>query len=208
MRHTSGVIRVAQDSEIPRVVEILADSFYTDPTWSWAFPDPAVRRAQLTRWWDFYIQGARVNDDTVWLSENSESVSVWFPPGASEFTPEQEALVEPLFIELVGREQAGRIMQLMQSFEEMRPTGEPHYYLSLLGTHSDHLGQGIGFSLLADNLAWVDSQNLPAYLEASNSANVVLYQRYGFEKVDEFTVPNGPTLTTMWRQQVQNNLRM
>ncbi len=193
------MVHVAQDIEIPRVVEILTDSFYSDPTWSWAFPDPQLRRAQLTRWWDLYVRGARVNKDTVWLTENSESASVWYPPGASEFTPEQEALVEPLFIELVGREQAGRIMRLMQGFEEARPTNEPHYYLSLLGTHADHRGEGMGFSLLVDNLAWVDNQNLPAYLEASNPANVVLYQRYGFEKVGEFTVPDGPTLATIWR---------
>ena len=135
----------------------------------------------------------------MWLSENSESASVWFPPGASEFTPEQEALVEPLFIELAGADQAGRIMALMSGFEEMRPTSEPHYYLSLLGTHADHRGRGIGFSLLADNLGWVDSMNMPAYLEASNPANVALYQRYGFERVGEFTVPDGPTLITMWR---------
>lgn len=193
------MIHVAKDSEIPRVVEILADSFYSDPTWSWAFPDPQLRLAQLTRWWDLYLQGARVQDDTVWISENLESASVWFPPNASEFTPEQEALVEPLFIELVGEEQADRIMQLMQGFEEMRPSDAPHYYLSLLGTHADHRGRGIGFSLLADNLAWVDSKNMPAYLEASNPANVALYRRYGFEQVGEFTVAHGPTLTTMWR---------
>jgi ribosomal protein S18 acetylase RimI-like enzyme len=199
LRHTSLVAHSAQEQEIPRVIEILADSFYCDPTWSWAFPDPGRRRTQLTRWWGLYLRGARVNKDTVWVSENLEAASVWFAPGAHEFTPEQEALVEPLFVELVGTEQAGRIMALMGGFEEMRPKTQPHYYLSFLGTHTDHRGHGIGFSLLADNLAWVDTMNMPAYLEASNPANVALYQRYGFERVGEFTVPDGPTLITMWR---------
>lgn len=90
-------------------------------------------------------------------------------------------------------------MQLMHGFEEMRPMGESHYYLSLLGTHSDHRGHGIGFSPLADNLAWVDQSRMSVYLEASNPANVALYQRRGFEQVGEFTIPKGPTLTTMWR---------
>lgn len=80
-----------------------------------------------------------------------------FPPGTSEFTPDQGDLVEPLFIELVGTEQAERIMQLMQDFEVIRPLIEPHCYLSPSGTHSDHRGKWIGFSLLADNLAWVDN---------------------------------------------------
>jgi GNAT superfamily N-acetyltransferase len=175
-----GVSHIAQEDEFPRVIEILADSFFLDPTWSWAFPDPALRVVQLTRWWEFYLGGAQMHEDTVWLSHNLESASVWFPPAAREFTPEQETLVEPLFIELVGAKQAGRIMSLMHGFEEMRPMSEPHYYLSLLGTHADHRGHGIGLSLLADNLSWVDESRMPAYLEASNRANVVLYQRYGF----------------------------
>ena len=190
---------VAQVIEIPRVVEILADSFFTDPTWSWAFPDPQLRSGQLAQWWDFYLAGALMHQDTVWLTPGSESTSVWFPPGASEFTPEQEALVEPFLTVLVGEEQAGRIMQLMHGFKEMRPIDEPHFYLSLLGTHTDHRGYGIGFSLLAENLAWVDGMGMPAYLEASNPANVSLYQRYGFETIGEFTVAQGPTVTTMWR---------
>ncbi|MGY9080371.1 MAG: hypothetical protein ACKVKB_06210 [Candidatus Nanopelagicales bacterium] len=40
---------------------------------------------------------------------------------------------------------------------------------------------------------------MPAYLEASNPANIPLYQRYGFEQVGEFAVAEGPTVTTMWR---------
>ena len=193
------MVHTARDVEIPRVVEILADSFYWDPTWSWAFPDPLLRRAQLSQWWNYYLRGARAHQDSVWLTKNAESASVWFPPGAREFPAELEADVEPLFIDLVGKQQAGRIMQLMQGFEEMRPMGEPHYYLSLLGTHTDHRGHGTGFSLLADNLIWVDQARMPAYLEASNPANIPLYQRYGFEQVGEFAVAEGPTVTTMWR---------
>lgn len=199
MRHTCHVVHVAQDSEIPRVVEIFADSFYSDPTWSWAFPDPSLRRSQLTRWWDFLLLGSRMHPDTIWLTDGGQSASVWFPPGALEFTEDREALLKPLFIELAGAEQAGRIMQLMHGFEDMRPMSEPHYYLSLLGTHTDHRGHGTGFSLLAHNLAWVDEAHMPAYLEASNPANVSLYQRYGFQQIGEFTVADGPTVTTMWR---------
>ena len=60
--------------------------------------------------------------------------------------------------------------------------------------------QGIGFGLLADNLRMVDAAGLPAYLEASNPANVVLYQRFGFQPHGSFVLPDGPEVVTMWRE--------
>ena len=42
---------------------------------------------------------------------------------------------------------------------------------------------------------------MPAYLEASNPANVPLYQRHGFELAGAFDLPDfGPTVHTMWRE--------
>ena len=41
---------------------------------------------------------------------------------------------------------------------------------------------------------------MPAYLEASNPANVALYARYGFDVFASFTLPQGgPEVITMWR---------
>lgn len=189
----------ATESDIPRVIEILADSFYRDPTWSWAFPDPVNRRSQLAHWWELYVAGACRYENSVWISENGESASVWYPPGAREFSPEQEILVEPLFTELVGEEQAQKILALLEAFDVNHPLDQPHFYLSLLGTHTDQLGKGVGFALLADNLDYVDNHSLPAYLEASNPANVALYERYGFREVGQFSVDDSPTVHTMWR---------
>ena len=57
-----------------------------------------------------------------------------------------------------------------------------------------------GSALLAANLRVVDEAGLPAYLEASNSANVPLYQRYGFVVHGSFRMPEGgPEVVTMWR---------
>ncbi|MGL5860882.1 MAG: GNAT family N-acetyltransferase, partial [Phycicoccus sp.] len=63
-----------------------------------------------------------------------------------------------------------------------------------------HWGRGLGLKLLADTLQVVDADHLPAYLEASNEANVALYARYGFEPRDRVLVPgDGPDVVTMWR---------
>jgi len=76
--------------------------------------------------------------------------------------------------------------------------------LSLLGTAAEHRGHGFGLGLLAQNLREIDEARMPSYLEASNPANVQLYERYGFVVLDSFTLPaGGPEVFTMWREAVR-----
>jgi hypothetical protein len=56
-------------------------------------------------------------------------------------------------------------------------------------------------ALLADNLARIDSEGMPAYLESSNPENDPRYERLGFERAGEFERPDGRlTCSTMWRE--------
>lgn len=92
-------------------------------------------------------------------------------------------------------------MELLERFDASRPTGERHYYLSLLGTHPDYRGQGLGMALLAENLAKIDEEATAAYLESSNPDNDKRYERLGFRRVGEFSTPDGSrTVATMWRE--------
>jgi hypothetical protein len=64
-------------------------------------------------------------------------------------------------------------------------------------------GQGLDslWHLLADNLAEIDSEAMPAYLESSNPENDPRYERLGFVRVGEFERPDGRlTCSTMWRE--------
>jgi predicted GNAT family acetyltransferase len=73
-------------------------------------------------------------------------------------------------------------------------------YLSLLATHPDHRGRGIGQALLAETLARFDEQGIPSYLESTNPANDHRYRRAGFRPVGGFrSVVDGVVVTTMWR---------
>jgi GNAT superfamily N-acetyltransferase len=91
-------------------------------------------------------------------------------------------------------------LDLLEKFDAAHPRTEPHYYLSLLATHPDYRGRGIGMSLLAHNLALVDAEGLPAYLESSNPANNRRYEGVGFRAIGEFSYSDGgPLVTTMLR---------
>jgi hypothetical protein len=93
------------------------------------------------------------------------------------------------------------VMEVFDRFEAAHPQGRDHYYLSLLGTHTDSRGSGIGMGLLADNLVLVDAERMPAYLESTNPANLRRYESVGFAVCGAFDLPEGgPTVTTMWRE--------
>jgi GNAT superfamily N-acetyltransferase len=91
-------------------------------------------------------------------------------------------------------------LDLLNRFDAAHPRDEPHYYLSLLGTHPDHRGKGIGMGLLEHDLALIDAEGFPAYLESSNPADNARHTGVGFQAAGEFAYPGGgPVVTTMWR---------
>ena len=86
------------------------------------------------------------------------------------------------YAKLIGPH-ADEVLELLERFDAHHPRDEPHYYLSLLGTHPDHRGNGRGMGLLAANLATIDDLAMPAYLESSNRANDHRYERLGFVRL-------------------------
>lgn len=186
--------RVATERDLDGVTATLTAAFEADPLWSWAFPE----RDGLEAWWRLYV-GSALRYPWVWIADDCAAASVWIPPGGVELTEEEEASIEPMLVDLLGP-RAAEVSELLERFDATHPAGQPHYYLSLLGTHPEHRGEGLGMALLADNLARIDAEGAPAYLESSNSANDPRYERHGFVRVGEFTRPDERvTVSTMWR---------
>ena len=193
-------MRSATRAELDGLTETISRAFHDDPTWSWAFPDEARREEQYAVFWRFMIEGA-LRYPWVLRTAGYEAVAVWIPPGGTELAEADEERLEPLLETLVGS-WAAEVMELFARFDAAHPDGPPHYYLSLLGTHPDHRGRGIGISLLSESLDRIDAEHAPAYLESSNPANNHRYERLGFQAVGSFTPPGGESrspVTTMWR---------
>jgi GNAT superfamily N-acetyltransferase len=186
--------RVATERDLDAVTGVLTAAFEGDPVWGWAFPD----RADLEVWWRFNIRSA-LRFPWVWVLGDLAAVSMWIPPGESELTAEEEAQVEPMIKELAGS-RASQVMELLERFDSSHPERPPHYYLSLLGIDPARRGQGHGMALLEQNLATIDAEGLPAYLESSNPKNDPRYEKRGFRRIGEFTRPDEElTVATMWR---------
>ena len=194
LRAETLAVSTCDSAHYVAIVDVIAESFLHDPTWSWALPDPAMRR----RWWELCIKGG-LRYPWCFRTQGFETVSIWIPPSGSEFCPEDEVRVEDILVSLAG-DRAADVLELLHRFETAHPRQQPHYYLSLLGTRDDQRGRGVGMALLRENLARIDAEHAPAYLESSNPANNDRYQSVGFESVVTFQAPGGgPEITGMWR---------
>lgn len=190
--------RVAVADDVPAVAACLTSAFYDDPVWGrWTFPDETSRAERLYELMHFWALAA-VRHPWVWMTENGEAVAVWLPPGEPEMTIEEEELFGSLLNNLLGS-RAEEVNTLFDRFASHHPM-RPHYYLSLWATHRDHAGLGLGTALIHENLARIDEERMPAYLESTNPVNLPRYETLGFHYRAEFGLTGGPLITTMWRE--------
>jgi hypothetical protein len=189
--------RAAQPEDIPAATRTITSAFEGDPVWGWALggaEPPAV-----AAWWSIVLASGARRYSWLRVTESCESVALWIPPDGTELTPEEEEALGPIIAHL-GNERSALLPEILRRFEESHPRYEPHFYLSLWGTHPDKQGGGFGGALIRDSLAEIDGLHQPAYLESTNDANLGRYEKLGFERHGTFTLPaDGPIVTTMWR---------
>jgi GNAT superfamily N-acetyltransferase len=193
--------RVATEADLPALAETLARAFEHDPVWGWAFEhaDRGRKLAAIAAVFGFCAEAA-LGYGWVRVSDGVEAAALWIPPGLPEMSPADAERMPALIDEVCGPESAPRVAALMEAFDRTHPSQPPHFYLSLLGTHPDHAGRGLGMGLLAANLEEIDAAGAPAYLESSNPANVPRYERLGFRPRREVDLIPGIAATQMWRQ--------
>jgi GNAT superfamily N-acetyltransferase len=175
-------------------IQVLSEAFNRDPVWSWVFPDPDHRQA----YWRLLVNGGARYPWT-FRSPGFEAVSVWVPPEGGEFLPADEVNLPAIVRSWVGAG-AERVLEVFRRFDSGHPREQRHYYLGLLATRDSERGHGHGMALLSENLAQIDREHAPAYLESTNPMNVRKYQALGFEPFDQFQVlDDGPWVDRMWR---------
>ena len=192
-------IRSATADDIDRATETIAQAFATDPVWSVALAAADGSVEHHVPYWGIFVAAAQAQGG-VRLLDGAAAVSVWVPPGGPELDDVSLLALEAINARALGPGGAAEMTELYERFDANHPHNEAHAYLSLLATHPDRRGKGVGQMLLADDLRGWDEAGVPAYLESTNPANDHRYERAGFRKVGGFrAVRDDAPITTMWR---------
>lgn len=184
-------VRRATEAEIPAMAAVLARAFARDPFFSWLAGDAPERNLRMRIGWAGILRHASAGLRETWTTDEVSGVALWLPPGrgASSFLGSLRLM--PALARLTGWGRLREVAAATDLLEKRRRThvAVPHWYLSALGVDPDRQRQGIGTALLTTILERADADRTPAYLETATAHNVLLYERYGFEVVEELILP-------------------
>lgn len=190
----------ATPADRERAAAILAEAFATDEHTLGLLP-PDDRPARLQRMFSGSVAGALSAGGQAWLAEDADDrqllgVALWYGPGSSSSLLARAG-------SLVGamRTHGGRLPDALAtevSAGRHRPR-VPHWYLGAIGIASAARGRGAASALIRDRLAVADAGGHGTYLESSKTANVPIYQRYGFSEISTIPARGTAPLIGMWR---------
>jgi ribosomal protein S18 acetylase RimI-like enzyme len=185
-------VRPATVHDVEPLAAMLARAFAHDPFYAYLAGDAPERAERMRQGWLGILRHASDGLSTTFTTDDHAGAAIWHPPGYSGASFIGSLRLMPSVARLSGgfrrlREIAHAISALERRRAHHVPG--PHYYLSALGVEPERQGEGIGTSLLAPVLERAAAESVPAYLETATARNVLLYERLGFEVVEELTLP-------------------
>jgi GNAT superfamily N-acetyltransferase len=183
----------AAQQDFDRSISALVAAFIADPFIRWMLPDAK----QYLHYFPLvlkYFAGGAFAHDSAWRTEDYRAAAMWLPPGIS---PDDDALGS-IMEEGIDNNLLGEVFGVMEQVDASHPDDE-HWYLPAIGVEPLHQGKGYGSALLTSGVRICDENHVAAYLEATNPANIPLYERFGFKAVGEIQAGSSPAITPMFR---------
>jgi ribosomal protein S18 acetylase RimI-like enzyme len=170
---------------------VLARAFVRDPFYSWLAGDAPERNLRMRMGWAGILRNASADLRETWTTDDVAGVAIWLPPGRAASSFLDSLRMVPALARLTGWRRLREVSAATELLERRRHihVPAPHWYLSALGVDPDRQRQGIGSALLGLVLERADADRTPAYLETATARNVLLYERRGFEVVEELILP-------------------
>jgi GNAT superfamily N-acetyltransferase len=193
-------IRKMTHAEVGPVAAALAQAFYDDPHFRWIVRDDRKRMPALERGFSTFMRRIWLRQDEGYTHERLIGAALWMPPGTWHMGPLAQLLLLPAIVRNI-RADTPRLLKALTFIEKNHPRTPEHWYLPIVGITPAWQGRGYGAAVLRPVLERCDSDGMPAYLEASSARSRALYERNGFETIEECRyAKDGPPLWRMWRK--------
>lgn len=195
----SHVVRKVTRADVRRLSGAMARAFYDDPAVSHSLVDEPHRMRRLEQGFELFLNQVYLRHDECYTTAGLSGGALWLPPRRWKLDGFEQLRLVARMARVHGRA-LPRVLRVL-GFLEGRHPHEPHYYLAFVGVEPARQGRGMGSALLRPILERCDRDRTPAYLEASSERNRALYERHGFEVVEEARLPaGGPPIWPMWRE--------
>ena len=181
------------DDKAP-AVETIVLAFVADPITRWVWPRADQYLSTMPKFVRAFGGNAFAHGGAYCSGEYS-GAALWLPPGVHPDGERLDELMEST-ASPAAREAGSAMFEQMATYHPK----EPHWYLPLIGVDPGQQGKGHGDALMRYALERCDREKVPAYLESTNSRNISLYLRHGFEALGTIQAGSSPTLVPMVRR--------
>jgi len=174
-----GQIRTAPWADEKRIGASIGRAFAADPYVRWLLPDPC-NYLKANEKYVRLSSGPSFDNGSAFVIGDISGAGLCLSPGTKVDSGPLAEEAEKYFGPAVHADFAG----LMEAADGHRPS-RLHWYLTLIAVDPAKSGRGLGAALMAHGLRMCDRDDLPAYPESKNAANLSLFKRFRFELLAE-----------------------
>jgi ribosomal protein S18 acetylase RimI-like enzyme len=188
-------VRPADTGEVRALSRALAQAVLTDAVFAWMIPQRLrrLKRRELMFRLELetYVlpQGGLVHTVDNPGGNGLAGACLTLPPDQWRMPTAVDGRTALRWLRVFGR-RLSRATSVQKAMNEHHPD-EPHYYIRTIGVRPGMQGRGLGSALMRPTLDLCDSEQLPAYLEASSERSAALYVRLGFAHLGVLELPGG-----------------
>jgi ribosomal protein S18 acetylase RimI-like enzyme len=184
-------VRRATRADVPELAAVLARAFAHDPFFSWLAGEGPERGQRMRDGWAGLLRFGSAGLRETWTTDERAGAAIWIPPGRNASSVLDSLRLTPPLARMTTWPRLRAVAAALDTLEahRRRHVPRPHYHLAALGVEPDRQGEGIGSALIAPVLEASDAAGIEAYLETATARNVLLYERHGFDVVEELILP-------------------